>query len=91
MGACNCGRSPTGKCIGWHKLDEEEYQKKVEVCVKDVKTFSCEGDPEMHSSEKHPIVFYTFDEQKPVRCEYCNIWYFYDPFKEKKEDNDKNI
>jgi len=19
------GRSPTGKCIGWHKLSEEEY------------------------------------------------------------------
>ena len=22
---CGCGRSPTGKCIGWHKLTEEEY------------------------------------------------------------------
>ena len=22
---CGCGRSPTGKCIGWHKLPEEEY------------------------------------------------------------------
>ena len=26
---CGCGRSPTGKCIGWHKLSEEEYQKKL--------------------------------------------------------------
>ena len=25
---CGCGRSPTGKCIGWHKLSEEEYQDK---------------------------------------------------------------
>ena len=25
---CGCGRSPTGKCIGWHALSEEEYQKK---------------------------------------------------------------
>jgi hypothetical protein len=25
---CGCGRSPTGKCIGWHKLTESEYQKK---------------------------------------------------------------
>ena len=24
---CGCGRSPTGKCIGWHKLSEEEYQE----------------------------------------------------------------
>ena len=23
--SCGCGRSPTGKCIGWHKLTEEEY------------------------------------------------------------------
>jgi len=23
---CSCGRSPTGNCIGWHKLSEAEYQ-----------------------------------------------------------------
>ena len=22
---CGCGRSPTGKCIGWHGLTEEMY------------------------------------------------------------------
>lgn len=22
---CPCGRSPTGKCIGWHRLSEEGY------------------------------------------------------------------
>jgi hypothetical protein len=26
---CGCGRSPTGKCIGWHALSEEEYQNKI--------------------------------------------------------------
>lgn len=26
---CGCGRSPTGKCIGWHNLSEEEYQEKL--------------------------------------------------------------
>ena len=26
--ACGCGRSPTGKCIGWHKLTEEEFVAK---------------------------------------------------------------
>ena len=26
--SCNCGRSPTGKCIGWHKLDKEQYLEK---------------------------------------------------------------
>jgi hypothetical protein len=26
---CGCGRSPTGKCIGWHGLSEEEYQNEL--------------------------------------------------------------
>ena len=28
MSACQCGRSPTKLCIGWHNLTEEEYQKR---------------------------------------------------------------
>jgi hypothetical protein len=24
FGACGCGRSPTGKCIGWHGLNDEQ-------------------------------------------------------------------
>jgi hypothetical protein len=23
---CGCGRSPTGKCIGWHGLSEQQFQ-----------------------------------------------------------------
>lgn len=30
VGQCGCGRSPTGKCIGWHALSESEYQSKLE-------------------------------------------------------------
>jgi len=26
---CGCGRSPTGQCIGWHKLTEEEFKQKL--------------------------------------------------------------
>lgn len=26
FGACGCGRSPNGKCIGWHGLTEQEFQ-----------------------------------------------------------------
>ena len=26
--SCTCGRSPTGNCVGWHKLSEEEYERK---------------------------------------------------------------
>ena len=25
-GTCGCGRSPTGDCIGWHGLTEEQFQ-----------------------------------------------------------------
>jgi hypothetical protein len=25
FGSCGCGRSPTGKCIGWHGLSEDDY------------------------------------------------------------------
>lgn len=25
FGKCGCGRSPTGKCIGWHGLTEEQW------------------------------------------------------------------
>ena len=28
-GTCGCGRSPTGDCIGWHKLTESEYKEKL--------------------------------------------------------------
>ena len=27
--ASGCGRSPKGKCIGWHALTEEEYQNEL--------------------------------------------------------------
>ena len=25
IGKCGCGRSPTGKCIGWHGLSESQF------------------------------------------------------------------
>ena len=27
FGSCGCGRSPTGKCIGWHGLSEEQLHQ----------------------------------------------------------------
>lgn len=27
-GLCGCGRSPTGKCIGWHALTEDQFRDK---------------------------------------------------------------
>lgn len=28
-GRCGCGRSPTGRCCGWHALTEEAYQQRL--------------------------------------------------------------
>ena len=30
VGQCGCGRSPTGKCIGWHGLTEEAFREKLQ-------------------------------------------------------------
>ena len=38
---CGCGRSPTGKCIGWHKLSEEEYAE----ALKKYKAKELDGGP----------------------------------------------
>lgn len=29
FGQCGCGRSPTGKCIGWHGLSEDAYRARL--------------------------------------------------------------
>ena len=31
IGQCGCGRSPTGKCIGWHGLTEEQFVERKEL------------------------------------------------------------
>jgi hypothetical protein len=31
IGQCGCGRSPTGKCIGWHGLTEEQFAERKEL------------------------------------------------------------
>ena len=28
MSKCTCKRSPTGMCIGWHRLTQEQYEEK---------------------------------------------------------------
>ena len=35
VGNCGCGRSPTGKCVGWHGLAESEYQSKLALYLAD--------------------------------------------------------
>ena len=38
FGRCGCGRSPTGKCIGWHGLSEDLYKERLAKYIKDHKT-----------------------------------------------------
>jgi hypothetical protein len=35
IGRCGCGRSPTGKCIGWHGLSEEIYKHQLMLYMED--------------------------------------------------------
>ena len=35
-GQCGCGRSPTGKCCGWHALTEEAYLEQLNAYLREV-------------------------------------------------------
>ena len=35
FGKCGCGRSPTGKCIGWHGLSEDMYKHQLMLYMED--------------------------------------------------------
>ena len=35
FGKCGCGRSPTGKCIGWHGLTEKMYAHQKMLWMED--------------------------------------------------------
>jgi len=35
IGNCGCGRSPTGKCIGWHGLSEDMYKHQQMLWLED--------------------------------------------------------
>jgi hypothetical protein len=44
VGKCGCGRSPTGKCIGWHGLSEEEFRENLVLWEEaDLKRRKAEG------------------------------------------------
>lgn len=51
VGKCGCGRSPTGKCIGWHGLSEELYQHKKMLWMED----ELRKDQEIENSNRKDI------------------------------------
>lgn len=36
---CGCGRSPTGRCQGWHSLSNAEYLTKLDEWIKTMQYF----------------------------------------------------
>ena len=36
IGSCGCGRSPNGKCNGWHGLSQEQYEEKLKEIREDL-------------------------------------------------------
>jgi hypothetical protein len=46
---CGCGRSPTGRCQGWHSLEKEEYLAKLDEFVKAMVKFQ---NTQIEESEK---------------------------------------
>ena len=36
---CGCGRSPTGRCQGWHLLERDEYLAKLAEFVEAINKF----------------------------------------------------
>ena len=64
---CGCGRSPTGKCVGWHKLSEDEYLEKV-ARLKDK-----EEEPKFKKIPGSNLVQGT--------CIKCKYQFRYDPFR----------
>jgi FtsH-binding integral membrane protein len=38
-GLCGCGRSPTGKCLGWHALSEDLYQHQKMLWLEEEERF----------------------------------------------------
>ena len=60
MGTCTCGRSPTGNCVGWHRLTEEGYKLKLinKVCDTMLESLWKEGKfyPELADKSYHAFI-----------------------------------
>ena len=55
MADYGCGRSPTGQCIGWHNLFEEEYQQKLKEHQEKEAENNNDANEWMHSSLGVPL------------------------------------
>ena len=52
FGKCGCGRSPTGKCIGWHGLSESMFQSKLASYVAEEKEIKATNKEEAEAQKK---------------------------------------
>ena len=55
MAECGCGRSPTGKCVGWHGLSEEQYQEKK--AAYEAKQAAKSAENKINGSHSRPILY----------------------------------
>jgi len=39
LSTCACGRSPIGKCVGWHNLSQEDYLNELRIMTGQMKEF----------------------------------------------------
>jgi hypothetical protein len=53
---CSCGRSPTGVCIGWHNLTEEQFEIRLQQYIDQNNNNTC-WSPAMHQIKVFHAVF----------------------------------
>ena len=49
---CGCGRSPTGRCQGWHSLEQAEYLAKLDEFIQAMLKFQNKQIEESSNNDK---------------------------------------
>ena len=49
---CGCGRSPTGRCQGWHSLEQAEYLDKLDEFIQAMLKFQNKQIEESSNNDK---------------------------------------
>ena len=66
VGQCGCGRSPTGRCCGWHALTEEMYRQSLMKYIQEQKLLT---DPVPVLDGEETWAQQTIDESDQIEAE----------------------